>query len=512
MPLNSCKKSDSHVDYFSEQVDSPNVLVIGGTSFIGSRIALGLRDIGYNVTLVDDWINLSIEPMTWYRQDKLVENKISVNYVDFSDVVSTNSLLAENNHGSIVYVPSLLFDGKQEKTCSYDYLKSSILLKNFVTLLEKARACSLKIIFVTSNEEKAHSIQKALLKTFELILYFYSNSPNNLSITTLKVEDVYGPWQGKRNDFLYHSSTDRVYIDELTENVVMAMKCNNLSCSVRSVTTSEKITDNEISVVKTQQWVSEYSKFLRLPKKNVVMTSYFTGPRYIPNKNYYILPDLFQFFEAWFLTGKQFGVHFVIFHDHLSQLFQSKMKNFYPGHVEFVKLSSLNGRSVNDIRYYIQYNYLQTHPEIRNVLLTDSRDVIFLQNPFKVMEVIGDYLYMGIDNSFFSSIYESWVGRWSLKPCLPSELNTDAAKRYPVHNAGVIGGSRHVMLAYLTQLILYLDRAPHKKNCNMGIVSLVTEKHFANDYFSGYPFQAVMELPLAIPQGLAIRHKRTGEV
>ena len=166
MPLNSCKKSNSHVDYFSEQVDSPNVLVIGGTSFIGSRIALGLRDIGYNVTLVDDWINLSIEPMAWYRQDKLVENKISVNYVDFSDVVSTNSLLAENNHGSIVYVP-LLFDGKHEKTCSYDYLKSSILLKNFVTLLEKARACSLKIIFVTSNEEKAHSIQKALLKTFD---------------------------------------------------------------------------------------------------------------------------------------------------------------------------------------------------------------------------------------------------------------------------------------------------------------------------------------------------------
>ena len=452
MPLNSCKKSDTHVNYFSEQVDSPNVLVIGGTSFIGSRIALGLRDIGYNVTLVDDWINLSIEPMTWYRQDKLVENKISVNYVDFSDVVSTNSLLAENNHGSIVYVPSLLFDGKQEKTCSYDYLKSSILLKNFVNLTEKARACSLKIIFVTSNEEKAYSIQKALLKTFELILYFYSsNSPNNLSITTLKVEDVYGPWQGKRNDFLYHSSTDRVYIDDLTENVVMVMKCNNSSCSdsLRSVTTSERIADNEISVVKTQQWVSEYSKFLKLPKKNVIMTSYFTGPRYIPNKNYYILPDLFKFFEAWFLTRKQFGVHFVIFHDHLSQLFQSKMMNFY---VEFVKLSSLNRRSVNDIRYYIQYNYLQTHPEIRNVLLTDSRDVIFLQNPFKVMEVIGEYLYMGIDSSFFSSIYGSWV-----------ELNTDAAKRYPVHNAGVIGGSRHVMLAYLTQLILYLDRAPHKK-------------------------------------------------
>ena len=43
-------------------------------------------------------------------------------------------------------------------------------------------------------------------------------------------------------------------------------------------------------------------------------------------------------------------------------------------------------------------------------------------------------------------------------------------------------------------------------------MGIVTEKHFANDYLSGYPFQAVMELPLAIPQGLAIRHKSTGGV
>ena len=66
-----------------------------------------------------------------------------------------------------------------------------------------------------------------------------------------------------------------------------------------------------------------------------------------------------------------------------------------------------------------------------------------------------------------------------------------------------------VNTTYLTQLIHHFDRTPHNINCNMGTVILVIEKHFSNDYFSVYPFQAVSELP---PQGLAITHKRAGEV
>ena len=57
----------------AKQLTSPNVLIIGSTSFLGSRIALGLHDTGYQVTLRDDLIVLPLEPMTWYRRDKLVE-------------------------------------------------------------------------------------------------------------------------------------------------------------------------------------------------------------------------------------------------------------------------------------------------------------------------------------------------------------------------------------------------------------------------------------------------------
>ena len=175
-------------------------------------------------------------------------------------------------------------------------------------------------------------------------------------------------------------------------------------------------------------------------------------------------------------------------------------------------MNSLNGRSTNDARFYEEYDYLLSHPEINKVLLTDCRDVIFLKDPFEVMDVIGDYLCMGIDMPFHPSIRSSWAGDRILKPCYWSEINSDAANRYPFYNAGVMGGTRYVMLAYLTQLIQYFDRALHNINCNMGTAGLVTDKHFSNDYFSGYPFQAVTELSLAIPQGLAGRHKRTGEV
>ena len=493
-------------------MSSPDVLIIGSTSFLGSRIALGLHDTGYQVTLRDDLINLPLEPMTWYRRDKLVEKGLIPKYVNFTDDKIAKSLINEHREGVIIYVPSLLFDGKSEENVLYNYQKSSQLLVNFIILLEKAKSYSLKFLFLTLQDNNLPSIQKALLKTFELSLYYYEHS-NKFSTTTVKFDGIYGPWQEKRKDYMYHPLTDKVFIDDVIKKIIVSMKCSELYSTDLLISDAfiDTITTNQDNIIKTQKWISEYSTFLQLPKKNVIMSTYFTISKNVPNKSYYILPNLFQFFEAWFLTGKQFGVHFVIFHDSLNEQFQNNLIKLYPGHVEFVKVNSLHGRSTNDARFYEEYAYLLSHPEINKVLLTDCRDVIFLKDPFKVMDVIGDYLYMGIDKPFQRSLRSSWGDR-VLKPCYPSEINSDGANRYPLHNAGVMGGTRYVMLAYLTLLIHYFDRAPHNRNCNMGTTGLVTGKHFSNDYFSGYPFQAVTELSLAIPQGLAVRHKRTGEV
>ena len=134
-----------------------HVLVIGSTSFLGSRIALALHDIGYNVTLRDDLISLPLEPMAWYRYDKLVERNLIPRYEDFTPQTLVQSLLTEHNQGTVVYIPSLLFDGKHEDNYSYDYIKSSLLLTNFLNLLEIAKSCcSLKFIFFHITNIKYH--------------------------------------------------------------------------------------------------------------------------------------------------------------------------------------------------------------------------------------------------------------------------------------------------------------------------------------------------------------------
>ena len=62
----------------------------------------------------------------------------------------------------------------------------------------------------------------------------------------------------------------------------------------------------------------------------------------------------------------------------------SSLIELYPGHVEFVKVNGLNGRSTNDARFYEEYDYLLSHPEINKVMLTDCRDVIFLKDHLKL--------------------------------------------------------------------------------------------------------------------------------
>ena len=117
--FNSTKLSNFKLSNIMRQV-----LVIGSTSFLGSRIALCLHDIGYNVTLRDDLISLPLEPMAWYRYDKLVERNLIPRYEDFTAETLVRSLLTKHNQGTVIYVPSLLFDGKHEDNYSYDYLKS----------------------------------------------------------------------------------------------------------------------------------------------------------------------------------------------------------------------------------------------------------------------------------------------------------------------------------------------------------------------------------------------------
>ena len=217
-----------------------------------------------------------------------------------------------------------------------------------------------------------------------------------------------------------------------------------------------------------------------------------------------------MFMKQWFISAKKLGLNLVIFHDNFDNEFINRVRGIHPN-TEFVKMDNLHGRTTNDYRFYGFNEYLEKHPEIRYAVLTDMRDVKIFADPFERMKVIGDYLYVGIDVSFYLASYDhNWL-RGVLVRCHRGDASIDAVKLHPFLNAGVLGGSRHVLLSYLYRMTRYFDKTPHYMNCNMGTITVAAHKHFFDYIYSGYPIQSAFKLGMEgfMPQGQAIKHKDT---
>ena len=222
--------------------------------------------------------------------------------------------------------------------------------------------------------------------------------------------------------------------------------------------------------------------------------------------------DSFQFMRGFFMTSMRQNFSVLVFHNELSTNFQNRLYDIYDK-TEFFKIKKLNGRSVNDARYYILYDYLLNHPGVKHIVLQDIKDGTFPKNPFKVMEAMGDILYRlaGILHFMFLSliICGGILNLRYLESAFQLKIfQTDEAKYHPFINAGTIGGSRDGMLTFLTRLKQCLDDwAPHDKNCNMACVGLVTHHYFLEHSYNGYPFQASYKAGVGVARGSAITHK-----
>ena len=97
--------------------------------------------------------------------------------------------------------------------------------------------------------------------------------------------------------------------------------------------------------------------------------------------------------ENWFISIHKLGLHMVLFHDDLSNQFVQKFERNYPA-IEFVKVDTFDSYTPNDRRYFLYYDYLLTNKDIRYALMTDLRDIKILNNPFKMMDIVGDYVYL----------------------------------------------------------------------------------------------------------------------
>ena len=238
---------------------------------------------------------------------------------------------------------------------------------------------------------------------------------------------------------------------------------------------------------------------------NVIMSTYFTrvsNPQYTSTFS----ENNFRFFQKWFQSAANIGAYLIIFHDGLEEGFQKRIKQFYKS-VQLIEITDFNGRSPNDYRFYLYYNYLKEHEEVSRAILTDIRDVEFTKDPFKMMVEIGDYMYVGLDKPFHVSPLDMKTTYNVMLHCHFWEYRQDMFFQHPNYNAGVLGGTRVRIMSYLEALIKDFSNTPHGWNCNMASMVYVMMKYFQNDTFSGYPFQAGFDLPINGTQGCAISHK-----
>lgn len=224
----------NHLCHSSVSLEKPvgsNVVVIGASSFLGSRIAVGFKDAGYRVTALEDTINLLIQPLAWYRWDQLSKKGLPPKYLDFNDSSELRSALKDHKSSTIFYIPSPVFDGlENQRTFKTSHISHT--LQNFVKLLEIVRTDYLhdfRVVLLTLPNHAALSIQKAWLRTFEFSLssfqYLYG-----LNIAVLKVDGVYGPWQDQNMSLNVMSlHTKHWYIDDI-EKLLMTVSNDNKVC------------------------------------------------------------------------------------------------------------------------------------------------------------------------------------------------------------------------------------------------------------------------------------------
>lgn len=116
--------------------------------------------------------------------------------------------------------------------------------------------------------------------------------------------------------------------------------------------------------------------------------------------------------------------------------------DFQTEHPSFVQVEA---SEVAYIQRWISYRkYLIEHPEIRWVWCVDATDVLSLRDPFTDMEP--GTLYCGWENQVVGC-------EWMKTNHSASRSWIDANPNLPLLNAGVVGGDRDTMLAFIARLL-----------------------------------------------------------
>ena len=129
------------------------------------------------------------------------------------------------------------------------------------------------------------------------------------------------------------------------------------------------------------------------------------------------------------------------------------------------------------------------------------------------MQTIGDFAYLGLDRPFQETVEASNV-LYVFERCFGNgQYALDyhrEVKLLGFLNAGTIGGSRHVVLTFLTRFLQYFAIS-NKDNCNMAIVEILFHKFFFDMLYFGWPINAGFITDQPNIPGLGVLHKWSQE-
>ena len=487
-------------------------VIIGGMSFHGAKIANYLHNMNFRVTVIEDAVNIEPDPIRWYRWTQLPMKNQDKIFIDFS--LGTDKLrtkLQAINPDVILYVPTGIIDlnsiqGDPVKI----YQLGSATVGHFhklLSIIPKLPSIQRKVILLsTMDNQETNLIYKTWMSSLERLIYFYGKDCQLVDTTfaLIKVNGVFGPWKET-----IKSSIRCWYIDSIAQLVFnMSNRYSDASSILINDLTNICERDIKSGITATDMWMDNYELNLKKRKRNVIAG----GVLIIQSKARWYQTaskDDHKYLEEFILTATNYKTDdIVIIHNFYSDNFISKYKNACPS-CHFVKYSPVNERIAHDQRFYMIYDYLLNNPDIGNLVTTDVRDVVFYNDPFKVMAEIGDYFFTSYDVPYAQYVGKfPWIAGMFTR-CYPDFKNKEEVLNlYGIFNSGAIGGSRHVMLSLFSRIMLYLDTASLSAVCDMTTANAVYHLNYYDRIYSGYPFSGSYIIGICHQQGAAVTHKK----
>ena len=410
----------------------------------------------------------------------------------------------------ILYVPTGIIESNSFQADPFKiYQLGSATVKHFQQLLSiipDLPSIQKVILFSTVDNEKTNPIYKTWMSSLEQLLYFYKKSKLVATTTVLiKVNGVFGPWKET-----IKSSIRCWYIDTIAR-LVLSISNSDVSSFFVSDLTSKCQRDVKSGVTATNMWIDDYKLNLTKQKRNVIAG----GVLIVKSKAHWrtvAKSNDPSYFYKFILIAMNHDADIVIIHNCYSDNSISKYKIACPS-CHFVRHSPVNERIAHDQRFYTIYEYLLNNPDIGSMVTGDIRDITFDNDPFKVMAKVGDHFYTGYDIPFYTQRVGKcrWVAQM-IRKCYPVlKIQEQVFNLYGLFNSDILGGSRHVLLALFSRILLYLDIASLSAVCDMATANIVLHLDYYDRVYSGYPFSASYCVGVSAQQGAAVSHK-SGEV